>query len=176
MKQYLVELTFLLYGLYLLSQAQYLTLLILLCLSFILILKGIKHKESLIMTIVFLIFITEYHKYFPFRDKTQNNQIYNNENGNEYTENEENNNEIENFKSNISDKKLKAEKADRKRKQKERKQIKERLKIEMRKNNSGLPSRYLKNKIKIDEPTDSWASSLSKWYLFKENFLILLNK
>ncbi len=163
MKQYLVELTFLLYGIYLLSQSQYLTLLILLCLSFILILKGIKHKESLIITIVFLIFITEYHKYFPFRDTTNNN-------------NNDNENEIENFKSNVNEKKLKAEKADRKRKRKERKKIKERLKIEMRKNDSGLPSQYLKNKIKIEEPSDSWTSSLSKWYLFKENFLILLNQ
>ena len=29
--------------------------------------------------------------------------------------------------------------------------------------------------MKIDEKTDSWADSLSKWFLFKENFMILLN-
>jgi hypothetical protein len=36
--------------------------------------------------------------------------------------------------------------------------------------------RYLKNKKKINDKTDTWGDSLSKWYLFKENFLILLNK
>ena len=166
MKQYLVELTFLLYGLYLLSQYQYLTLLILLILSLILILKGVRHKESLIITIVFLLFITEYHKYFPFREK--NNENIENEN----IENEN----IENFRSNIEDKKLKADKADRKRKRKERKKIKNRLQIEMNKNDSGLPVQYIKNKLKLNESSDSWGSTLSKWYLFKENFFILLNK
>ena len=163
MKQYLVELTFLLYGLYLLSQYQYLTLLILLILSLILILKGVKHKESLIITIVFLIFITEYHKYFPFRETNNKNIIIENKN-------------IENFRSNIEDKKLRAEKADRKRKRKERKKIKKRLQIEMKKNDSGLPIQYIKNKLKINESSDSLGSALSKWYLFKENFFILLNK
>jgi hypothetical protein len=166
MKQHLVELTFLLYGLYLLSQYQYLTLLILLILSLILILKGVRHKESLIITIVFLIFITEYHKYFPFREKNNNNI----QNENIINEN------IENFRSNIEDKKLKADKADRKRKRKERKKIKDRLQIEMKKSDSGLPIQYIKNKLKINDSADSWGSSLSKWYLFKENFFILLNK
>ena len=63
-----------------------------------------------------------------------------------------------------------------KKKLKERKKLKNRLEKEMKKNSSGLPVQYLKNKLKIENKTDSWGDSLSKWYLFKENFLILLNK
>ena len=97
MKQYLVEITFLLYGLYLLHQSQYLSLLILLVLSLILIMKGIKHKESLVITMTILLFITQYHRYFPSRDTNKQIEIQ------------------ENFKSNSNDK-LIIEKAERKKK------------------------------------------------------------
>jgi hypothetical protein len=155
MKQYLIEITFLLYGFYLLSQSQYLSLLILLVLSLILIMKGVKHQESLIITIVFLLFISEYHRYFPIKETEKIIQ--------------------ENFKSDPNERKYKIEKAERKKKRKERKKIKARLEKEMKKNDSGLPIRYIKNKMKIDETTNSWSESLGKWFLFKENFMILLN-
>ncbi len=159
MQQYLVEITFLLYGLYLLHESQYLSLLILLVLSLILFIKGINHKESLVITMVILLFITQYHRYFPAREKSQNIIVQ------------------ENFKSklNPNDKKMIIEKEERKKKRNERKKIKARLEKEIKKSNSGLPIRYLKNKLKIDEKSNSWGDSLSKWYLFKENFFILLN-
>ena len=72
MRQYLVEITFLLYGLYLLHELQYLSLLILLVLSLILIMKGIQHKESLVITMVILLFTTQYHRYFPSRNNINN--------------------------------------------------------------------------------------------------------
>ena len=159
MQQYLVEITFLLYGLYLLQNAQYLSLLILLVLSLILVMKGVKHKYSLVLTMVILLFITQYHRYFPYREQIQIQSQY----------------VQENFKSDPSDRQLKIDKAERKKKRKERKKLKERLENEMRKTDSGLPIRYIKNKLKIDEKTNSWGESLSKWYLFKENYLILLN-
>jgi hypothetical protein len=171
MKQYfglgLIEITFLVYGLYLLNKSQYLTLLILLVLSTILITKGIHHKESIFITIVFLLFITEYHKYFPYREAVDTEYIENNEPSQET--------QIENFKSKV-DLKFQAEKAERRKKLKEKKKIKKRLKIEMEKNTSNLPIQYLKNNIKINEKAKSWSESLSKWYLFKENLFILLNK
>ena len=163
MKQYLVEITFLLYGLYLLNEAQYLSFLILLVLSLILVIKGVKHKESLVITMVILLFITQYHRYFPAREpsnpKSKDINIQ------------------ENFKSklNPNDKKMIIEKAERKKKRNERKKIKQQLEKEIRKSNSDLPIKYLKNKKKIDEKTNSWGDSLSKWYLFKQNFFILLN-
>jgi hypothetical protein len=160
MRQYLVEITFLLYGLYLLHELQYLSLLILLVLSLILIMKGIQHKESLVITMVILLFITQYHRYFPSRNNINNEMIIQ-----------------ENFKSksNSNDKKMIIEKAERKKKRNERKKLKQRLEKEIAKSNSGLPIRYIKNKLKIDETSSSWGDSLSKWYLFKENFFILLN-
>ena len=161
MKQYLVEITFLVYGLYLLRDSQYLSLLILLVLSLILIMKGIQYKESLVITMVILLFITQYHRYFPSREKIKNEITIQ-----------------ENFKSksNSNDKKMIIEKAERKKKRNERKKLKQRLEKEIAKSNSGLPIRYIKNKLKIDETSSSWGDSLSKWYLFKENFFILLNK
>ena len=160
MRQYLVEITFLLYGLYLLHELQYLSLLILLVLSLILIMKGIQHKESLVITMVILLFTTQYHRYFPSRNNINNEMTIQ-----------------ENFKSksNSNDKKMIIEKAERKKKRNERKKLKQRLEKEIAKSNSGLPIRYLKNKMKIDETSNSWGDSLSKWYLFKENFFILLN-
>ena len=58
MINYIVELTFLIYGLFLLSRAQYLTCLILLVLSLILVTKGFQYKISIIITIIILLFIT----------------------------------------------------------------------------------------------------------------------
>lgn len=160
----LIEITLLIYGIYLLQQHQYLTLLILLILSFILIMKGVNYKESVLIAIVFILFITEYHRYFPSREQ--------------YSEikEEENNDGIENFRNTeLEDLKLKAEKIERRKKRKERKKIKKRVEKEIAKNESNLPIQYLKNKVKINKKTNSWSESLGKWYLFKENFLLLLN-
>jgi hypothetical protein len=153
--KYLVELTFFLYGLYLLNEAQYITFLILLVLATILMMKGIHHKESLVITIVFLLFITQYHRYFPYREDDTREHFRNNDE--------------------FEDEKYKAEKAERRKKRKERKKLKKRLEVEMDKNNAGLPIQYIKNNLKIKEKSKSWGDALSKWYLFKENFMILLN-
>ena len=75
MINYLVELIFLIFGFYLLNQSQYLTCLILLILSLILLTKGFKYKESIIITIIFIIFLTQYHTYFP--DRQEKNEIKN---------------------------------------------------------------------------------------------------
>ncbi len=172
MKQFfglgLIEITLLIYGIYLLQQEQYLTLLILLLLSLILIMKGVQYKESVLLAIVFILFITQYHRYFPYRNLDDNKEYEN--------ESQNNNNEIEHFRNReFEDLKLKAEKIERRKKRKERKKIKKRLEKEISKNESNLPIQYLKNKVKINKKTDSWSDSLGKWYLFKENFLLLLN-
>ncbi len=160
----LIEITLLIYGMYLLQQQQYLTLLILLLLSLILIMKGINYKESVLIAIVFILFITQYHRYFPYRDQ-DNIEIK-----------EEDNAGIENFRNReLEDLKLKAEKVERRKKRKERKKIKKRVEDEIAKNQSDLPIQYLKNKVKINKKAESWGDALGKWYLFKENFLLLLN-
>ena len=172
--KYLVELTFFLYGLYLLNEAQYITFLILLVLASILMMKGINHKESLVITIVFLLFITQYHRYFPYREERNTENLQNLQNlQNNNLENET----TEHFKINVEleDEKYKAEKAERRKKRKERKKLKKRLETEMDKNTVGLPIQYIKNNLKIKEKSKSWSDALSKWYLFKENFMILLN-
>jgi hypothetical protein len=126
--------------------------------------KGVNYKESVLIAIVCILFITEYHRYFPSREQ--------------YSEikEEENNDGIENFRNTeLEDLKLKAEKIERRKKRKERKKIKKRVEKEIAKNESNLPIQYLKNKVKINKKTNSWTESLGKWYLFKENFLLLLN-
>ena len=160
----LIEITLLIYGMYLLQHQQYLTLLILLILSLILIMKGINYKESVLVAIVVILFITQYHRYFPYRE--EDIQI----------KKEDNDDGIENFRNKeYEDLKLKAEKAERRKKRKERKKIKMRVEKEITKNESDLPIQYLKNKVKINKKPESWGEALSKWYLFKENFLLLLN-
>jgi hypothetical protein len=142
-------------------QSQYLTCLILLVLSFILVTKGFNYNTSIIFTIIFLLFITQYHRFFPYRDR----EVNINEN--------KNNNEIEGFKSKseikIIDKKIK------KRKKKEKLRQK-RLEEENTKYYSNYPRRYIKNKKKIEKKSTSWGESLGKWSLLKENFFILLNR
>ncbi len=158
---YLVELTFLLYGIFLITQAQYLTCLILLVLSFILVIKGFNYNNSIIFTIIFLLFITQYHRFFPYRDRDNSN----NEN--------QNNNEIEGFKSKseikIIDKKIK-------KREKKEKIRQKRLQEENNKYYSNYPRRYIKNKMKIEKKSGNWGNALSKWSLLKENLFILLNK
>jgi hypothetical protein len=161
--KYLVELTFILYGFFLITQAQYLTCLILLVLSFILVTKGFNYNTSIIFTIIFLLFITQYHRFFPYRDRDR--EVNNNENVN--------NNEIEGFKSKseikIIDKKIK--------KREKRKKIRQkRLGEENKKYYSNYPRRYIKNKMKIEKKSGSWGSALGKWSLLKENLFILLNR
>lgn len=157
--KYLVELTFLLYGFFLITQAQYLTCLILLVLSFILVTKGFNYNTSIIFTIIFLLFITQYHRFFPYRDRDILIEV--------------NNNEIEGFKSKseikIIDTKIK-------KRQKRKKIRQKRLREENKKYYSNYPRRYIKNKMKIEKKSGSWGNALSKWSLLKENLFILLNR
>lgn len=155
---YLVELTFILYGFFLIMQAQYLTCLILLVLSFILVTKGYNYNSSIIFTIIFLLFITQYHRFFPYRNRDIK---------------EETVDEIEGFKSKSElkriDKKLKNSEKRKKIRQK-------RLTEETKRYYSNYPRRYIKNKLKIKQKSPNWGASLRKWSLLKENFFILLNR
>ena len=162
--KYLVELTFILYGFFLITQAQYLTCLILLVLSFILVTKGYNYNSSIIFTIIFLLFITQYHRFFPYR----NREINDSENLNTNDEDK-----IEGFKSKSEIKKM-----DKKIKSSEkRKSIRQkRLTEETKKYYSNYPRRYIKNKLKIKKKSPNWGASLRKWSLLKENFFILLNR
>ncbi len=167
MMNYIVELTFLLYGLLLLSNAQYLTCLILLILSLILIMKGFPYKNSIIITIVILLFITQYHTFFPSRDMKSYNNINNNGDDNS----NDNNNSIEGFKT-ITEKK---EDKEIKKNIKKEKRQKDRLDRELLKLYAGYPRRYIKNKMKLDKKSKDWGEALSKWSLLKENLFMIFN-
>ncbi len=175
MKNYLVELTFFAFGLYLLSQSQFITLLILLFLSLILFSKGIQNKSCLLIPLIIILFITEYHKYFPYR-----NEIKNIENNNQLDEFDnfddfDDSKSIEGFKSNQETKEInKIKKAVRKR-MKTRKNNKKRLEQEIQKTNAGLPKRYIENQIKIKKTSKNLSEAWDKWSLLKENLYILLN-
>jgi hypothetical protein len=164
MINYIVELTFLLYGLLLLSNAQYLTCLILLILSLIFIMKGLPYKNSIIITIILLLFITQYHTFFPSRDMKLNQYI------NEQNENEKYP-QIEGFKT-IAEKK---EEREFKKNIKKEKRQKARLDKELSKLYAGYPRRYIKNKMKIDKKSKDWEEALSKWSLLKENLFMIFN-
>ena len=165
MINYIVELTFLIYGLFLLSRAQYLTCLILLVLSLILVTKGFQYKISIIITIIVLLFITQYHVYFPYRE-----QFINIEKG-ESIEGTESTESIEGFKT-MAEKELDAKiKKDRK---KEKKQ-KARLERELQRMYAGYPRRFIKNKMKLDTKSKNWGDSLGKWSLLKENLFMIFN-
>ncbi len=179
MKNYLVELTFFLFGLYLLLQAQYITLLILLFLSLILVSKGIKYKASLLIPLVIILFITEYHKYFPYRQEIKNTTPNNNSNDSENDENIDNIDneiiEIEGFKTNQEDIKIKKIKKEVRERAKSRKKIEKRLEKEIKKTNAGMPKRYINNQIKIKKKSNNLSEALDKWSLIKENLFIILN-
>jgi hypothetical protein len=168
MINYIVETTFLLYGLLLLSNAQYLTCLILLILSLIFIMKGLPYKNSIIITIVLLLFITQYHTFFPSRDMKLNQYI--NEQ-NEYENENEKLTQIEGFKT-INEKK---EEREFKKNIKKEKRQKARLDKELSKLYAGYPRRYIKNKMKIDKKSKDWGEALSKWSLLKENLFMIFN-
>ncbi len=181
MKNYLVELTFFLFGLYLLLQAQYITLLILLFLSLILVSKGIKYKSSLLIPLVIILFITEYHKYFPYRQEIKNNTSNDIENSNDL-ENDENIDNIENemieiegFRTNQEDIKMKKIKTEVRKRAKSRKKIEKRLEKEIKKTHSGMPKRYVDNQIKIKKKSNNLSEAWDKWGLVKENLFIILN-
>ncbi len=164
MINYLIELTFLLYGGLLINQAQYLTCLILLVLSLVLITKGIKYKVSIIIAIVILLFITQYHRFFNYRVKVDN--IILNE------KNDVDDKDInEGFRS-MAEKKqdLLIKKSERNAKIRRKKLIKETSKFY-----TNLPQSYVKNKEKIKKPSKNWGDALNKWSLLKENFFIILN-
>lgn len=178
MINYLVELTFLIYGFYLLNQSQYLTCLILLTLSLILFVKGFKYRESIIITIIILLFLTQYHKYFPYREIQNNN---NNQN-----------NSYEGFKNSKTileidereikdDREIRKENKERELKEKEKKERRKKRKyerllaIQERKTYANYPTKYIKNIRKINGKTKSWGDSLYKWKYLKENLFIILN-
>ena len=173
MINYLVELTFLIYGFYLLNQSQYLTCLILLILSLILFIKGFKYKESIIITIVIILFLTQYHIYFPYREnQNQNNALEGFKNSKTILEIEE---EIK------DDKEIRKENEEKQLKEKEKKErMKKRkqdrlLEIEEKKTYANYPTKYRKNIRKINEKPKNWGDSLYKWKYLKENLFIILN-
>jgi hypothetical protein len=177
MKNYLVELTFFLFGLYLLLQSQYITLLILLFLSLILVSKGIQYKSSLLIPLVIILFITEYHRYFPYRQEIDNNKL-NNANDIEDNSNDDNDNEfieIEGFKTNQEDIKMKKIKKEVRKRAKSRKKVEKRLEKEIKKNNAGMPKRYINNQVKIKKKSNNLSEAWDKWGLIKENLFIILN-
>jgi cell shape-determining protein MreC len=175
MNNYLVELAFLLYGLYLLQEAQYLTLLILLLLSFILLSKGFKYKNSLIITIVILLFLTQYHRFFSSRHQIEQFNLKSTDEADQ-DEIEDIDDYIEGFRNNSNDRKYNEILAAEKKKRKQRRKEKKRLATEYKKFTASLPRSYIKNKKKIEKKPESWGDALSKWGILKENLFILLNK
>jgi len=178
MINYLVEITFLIYGFYLLNQSQYLTCLILLILSLILFIKGFKYKESIIITIIILLFLTQYHIYFPYRE-TQNN---NNNQNNSYEGFKDNKTILEIDEKEIKDdKEIRKENEERELKEKEKKERRKKrkqeklLEIEERKTYANYPTKYRKNIRKINTKSKNWGDSLYKWKYLKENLFIILN-
>ena len=175
MKNYLVELTFFLFGLYLLSQSQYITLLILLFLSLILVSKGVKHKSCLLIPLIIILFITEYHKYFPYRSEIKTQSTYTGKKINSNIDYDNKFDDIEGFRSNQEDKKIKKIKKAVRKRMKTRKNNQKRLEKEMQKSDAGLPKRYIENKIKIKSKSKNLSEAWDKWSLLKENLYILLN-
>jgi hypothetical protein len=175
MNNYLVELVFLLYGLYLLQEAQYLTLLILLLLSFILLSKGFKYKNSLIITVVIILFLTQYHRFFPSRQPVETFTLKSTDEADE-DEIEAIGDYIEGFRNNPNDRKYAEIVANDKKKRKQRRKENKRLKNHYKKFTASMPRLYIKNKKKIDKKPESWGDALGKWRLMKENLFILLNK
>ena len=172
MINYLVELIFLIFGFYLLKQSQYLTCLILLILSLILLIKGFKYKESIIITIIFIIFLTQYHIYFPL--KQTENEIENYNNSLEGFKNNEKN-KVKHAR-NIKKEKLEKELLLKERKEKKKKKKQEKiLDMEEEKSYSNFPKKYRQNVKKINKPSINWGEGLSKWNLLKENLFIILN-
>lgn len=166
MINYLVELIFLIFGFYLLKQSQYLTCLILLILSLILLIKGFKYKESIIITIIFIIFLTQYHTYFPLK-KTKNNSL-------EGFRNDEKN-KVKHAR-NIKKEKLEKELSIKERKEKKRKKKQQKiLDMEEEKSYANFPKKYRQNVKKINKKSINWGEGLSKWNLLKENLFIILN-
>jgi hypothetical protein len=177
MNNYLVELVFLLYGLYLLQEAQFLSVLILLVLSFILLSKGFKYKTSLIITVAILLFLTQYHRFFPSRHYVEPFNLKSTDEADE-DEIESIGDYIEGFRNNSNERKYAEILATEKKKRKNRKKEKKRLAAEYKKftSSSSMPRAYLKNKKKITKKPESWGDALSKWGLLKENLFIVLNK
>jgi hypothetical protein len=155
MINYLIELTFLLYGGLLIYQSQYVTCLILLVLSLVLITKGIKYKNSIIIAVVVLLFITQYHRFFKVKTDTD-------------TKNEDVN---EGFKT-MAEKKqdIRIKKSEKNAKIRRKKLVKETSKFY-----TNFPKTYNKNKEKINKRSKNWGDALNKWSLLKENFFIILN-
>ena len=166
MINYLVELIFLIFGFYLLKQSQYLTCLILLILSLILLIKGFKYKESIIITIIFIIFLTQYHTYFPLKE-TENNSLE----GFRNDEKKEVKHARDIKKEKLEKELLLKEKKEKKKKKKQQKI----LDMEEEKSYANFPKKYRQNVKKINKPSLNWGEGLSKWNLLKENLFIILN-
>jgi hypothetical protein len=114
---------------------------------------------------ILLLFITQYHVYFPYRE-----QFKNNTNNIEYNNKEASEN-IEGFKT-MAEKELDTKiKKDRKTEKKQ----KARLERELQKMYAGYPRRYIKNKMKLDSKSKDWGDALGKWSLLKENLFMIFN-
>jgi hypothetical protein len=124
----------------------------------ILVIKRIDYKESLLVSMVVIIFITQYHKYFSYRVDVTGNPPY-----------------TEGFKNNgvtPDEKKIIA---------RAKKNRRSRIKIEanIKKHSSNINSlfskRYNHNDKIIDSPSENMSDSWKKWARLKENFYIILN-
>jgi len=168
LQNYLLEITVLLYGSYLLYHSQYVTYLILIVMSMIFVLKGIKYQESLLFTLVFVLLLTQYHKHFPYRD-----EIKDNERENEPTKEgfEEGLDTKEGFKS-VADQELRLRA---KKNRRSRKKIETNIAKNAKTLNSIFNKRYLHNEKIIDKQSKNMSDSWRKWGRLKENFYIIIN-
>jgi hypothetical protein len=128
--------------------------------SMILVIKRIDYKESLIFSMIFIIFITQYHRYFPYREDISI------ENGKK-----------EGFKSkasglSIEDKKIISRA---KKNRKSRKKIETNIKKHSSSLNSLFPKRYVHNGNIIDKSSKNMSDAWKKWARLKENFYIIIN-
>uniref|UniRef100_A0A6C0E8M3 Uncharacterized protein n=1 Tax=viral metagenome TaxID=1070528 RepID=A0A6C0E8M3_9ZZZZ len=159
---HLLEFTVLLYGLYLLYYRQYITYLILIVMSMVLVIKKINYKESLLFSMIFIIFVTQYHKYFPYRDtdKDRDDTLTS-----------------EGFKNKTKGLTLEEKKiiARAKKNRRSRKKIETNIKKHSSSINSLFPKRYVHNDKIISSPSQNMSDSWKKWARLKENFYIILN-
>lgn len=174
LQNFLLEATVLLYGYYLLYNSQYITYLILIVMSMIFVLKGISYKESLLFTLIFVLFVTQYHKYFPYRDEIieykKNNETTIGGFITEESITQESDNK-EGFK-NSADLEIKKRA---KKNRRSRKKIEKNINTNSKSVNSIFNKRYIHNEKMINAPSKNMGDSWRKWARLKENFYIILN-
>lgn len=166
----LIEITTILYGLYLLKNQQYLTYLILVCMSMAFVINNVNYKESLLFSVIFLIILTQFHRYFPYREEVgsiPNSTI--NQTSSQPPK-------IEGFSKNknteqdIKDNEIKKRA---KKRHKERKRLEKKIDEAMKKSYSNFSRRYQHNMKKIKKPSENFTDVIDKWSRLKENFYLI---